>query len=251
MLLPLHNRMSAPGMQALMSSRPTDKATMKTQMDGLEEALQLATTSLFNVAKKMTGKNQTEPTSAQKKMTGMSALLACVPDWRRDSTAKNRGRDLKPMIQAITLEVVLVEKYREDLIESGVLVAVLREVLENTLQGCDRVSQKLLVPGASASSGGQVATVGMKKRPIFWDGIPLPEKTADNDKLVADELNVQHTRTKKRLESEARDRDMVKKIIASCTSVSIARVNLGTHSEIAVEVADAVNALIKVSCARI
>lgn len=251
LLLPLHNKMSSLAMQATMKSRPVDKASMKAQMDELEDVYQQSTNAMFNVAKKMTGKKQTEPTAGEMKTYGMNALLACTPDWRRESTAKNRVRDLKPMIQAITLEVILVEKYREDLIESNILVAVLREKLQISLQGVERITQMALVPETSQRGGSQVAKLGVRKRVVFWDHIPLPEKRDDTDKRIADELKVEHLRSKKQFDRESRDRDAIKKVVSTCTSVPIARVNYGTHSGVAAEVADAVNALIKVSYMRV
>jgi len=57
---------------------------------------------------------------------------------------------------------------------------------------------------------------------------------------------MQHLQTKKQFDHEAQDRNSIKKIISPCMSVPIARVNYGLDSGVAVEVADAVNVLIKV-----
>jgi hypothetical protein len=242
-VLALHNAVMYPSIKVHFSLRPRDKVALKKTLDAADEA---ATTSLFNVAKKMIGKKGKAPSPSETKLHGMDALLAYGSDWRAATTAKNTGRQLKPLIDAITIEVDIVDKYRQHLIDSHVLVALLRDKLEEAILRCERVAAVSQVAGSSGDNAGKVATLGNRKSPVYWDRIAVPTKTTESQTLVSQELQKQHDKVKVDLDERQRDREAILKSVKQLTSMSIAKLGSGSKSPVAEEVADAINALVRV-----
>jgi len=171
-------------------------------------------------------------------VSGTMALHVTSWEWL-SSQVKNASRDIEPCVRAITLERVIMKKYRGTALEDT-WVGSLRRTLEIALAECVKSVMTMNADG----------TLRKTREWVWWDGMSAPESLKDPSAVVKsiEEANIQKQQEiAQRLALEKADREAITKVVQHVGNLACAKASSGSHAAMSSDVHDALSNLVYVS----
>ena len=228
--------------QRAQSARPKDKKTFEEEFRKLSDGEHVACKALVDMVTTRRSKSGHERTVDMSKeslsVSGTMALHVTSWEWL-SSQVKNASRDIEPCVRAITLERVIVKKYRDAALEDP-WVGSLRRTLEIALAECVK---SVMIMNADG-------TLRKTREWVWWDGMSVPESLKDPSAVVKsiEEANIQKQQEiAQRLALEKADREAITKVVQHVGNLACAKASSGSHAAMSSDVHDALSNLVYVS----